>query len=123
MSNLYALKALGPRIAIDDFGTGYSSFSHLERLPIDILKVDQTFVTNSNKRNSLANLDLAIIQLAETLGLVAIAEGIEDADQAARLAQLGCRLAQGFYLGEPLDSNETEAMLQSLAPLNAGQRS
>ena len=123
VSNLYALAALGPRIAIDDFGTGYSSFSHLERLPIDILKIDQTFVTNSNKRNSLANLDLAIIQLAETLGLVAIAEGIEDADQAARLAQLGCRLAQGFYLGEPLDSNETEAMLQSLAPLNAGQRS
>jgi diguanylate cyclase (GGDEF)-like protein/PAS domain S-box-containing protein len=111
--NLKSLKSLGLSIAVDDFGTGYSSFSHLEQLPIDILKVDRTFVANITALDGRPSLAPAIVQLAHTLGLVTIAEGVESSDQVAPLRDLECRLAQGFHLGMPLDAEETEGLLRA----------
>ena len=116
--NLELLRTLGLRIAIDDFGTGYSSISHLERLPIDILKIDKSFLNVITKRDNMPDLAQAIVQLAQTLGLVPIAEGVERSEQASRLRKLGCRLAQGYLLGMPLDAAATEALLRTrLSPV------
>jgi diguanylate cyclase (GGDEF)-like protein/PAS domain S-box-containing protein len=113
VQNLHALKALGLRIALDDFGTGYSSLAYLEQLPIDILKIDRSFVTALVDDEEQVGLAQAIIKIAETLGHTTIAEGVETAAQAARLRQLGCRLGQGYYLGVPMDARGTEAMLRA----------
>ncbi len=113
--NLQSLKSLGLSIAVDDFGTGFSSFSHLEQLPIDILKVDRSFVANITAPDGRPSLAPAIVQLAHTLGLTAIAEGVESQDQVTPLRDLQCTLAQGFHLGMPLDADETEGLLRALA--------
>jgi len=113
--NLEALKSLGLSIAVDDFGTGFSSFSHLEQLPIDILKVDRSFVANINVADGRPSLAPAIVQLAHTLGLTAIAEGVESPDQVTPLRDIKCTLAQGYHLGMPLDATQTEGLLRSLA--------
>jgi EAL domain-containing protein (putative c-di-GMP-specific phosphodiesterase class I) len=109
--NLTNLAALGVQIAMDDFGTGYSSFSHLERLPVDILKIDQSFLACIRDTEDVADLAYAIIQLSGTLGVTPIAEGVETAIQVGRLRQMGCHLAQGYYLGMPLDAAATRALL------------
>jgi diguanylate cyclase (GGDEF)-like protein len=111
--NLESLKSLGLSIAVDDFGTGFSSFSHLEQLPIDILKVDRSFVANIAIDEGRPSLAPAIVQLAHTLGLTAIAEGVESQDQVTPLRDLQCRLAQGYHLGMPLDADETEGLLRA----------
>jgi diguanylate cyclase (GGDEF)-like protein/PAS domain S-box-containing protein len=113
--NLEALKSLGLSIAVDDFGTGFSSFSHLEQLPIDILKVDRSFVANITEHGGRPSLAPAIVQLAHTLGLTAIAEGVESPDQVSPLRDLHCALAQGYHLGMPLDANATEGLLRAHA--------
>jgi diguanylate cyclase (GGDEF)-like protein/PAS domain S-box-containing protein len=113
--NLESLKSLGLSIAVDDFGTGFSSFSHLEQLPIDILKVDRSFVANITAADGRPSLAPAIVQLAHTLGLTAIAEGVESPDQVTPLRDIQCTLAQGYHLGMPLDAVETEGLLRSLA--------
>jgi diguanylate cyclase (GGDEF)-like protein/PAS domain S-box-containing protein len=113
--NLHALKALGLRVALDDFGTGYSSLAYLEQLPIDILKIDRSFVTALADDEDQVGLAQAIIKIAETLGHTTIAEGVETADQVARLRRLGCRFGQGYYLGVPLDTRGTEDMLRARA--------
>lgn len=114
--HLQDLKRLGLRIAIDDFGTGYSSFSRLERLPIDIVKIAQPFVAPLAEESSGGDVVHAIIQLARALGLQAVAEGVETAAQAQRLREMGCALAQGYYLGRPLDAAATEDLLRSQRP-------
>jgi EAL domain-containing protein (putative c-di-GMP-specific phosphodiesterase class I) len=114
VQNLEALRRLGLRIAVDDFGTGYSSLAYLEQFPVDILKIDRAFVAALDDDDT-GGLAPAIVQIAETLGHLTIAEGVETAAQAARLQELGCRLAQGYHLGMPLDGPATEAMLRSLA--------
>jgi EAL domain-containing protein (putative c-di-GMP-specific phosphodiesterase class I) len=113
--NLNSLKSLGLCIAVDDFGTGFSSFSHLEQLPIDILKVDRSFVANITSLDGRPSLAPAIVQLAHTLGLTTIAEGVESQDQVGPLRELECRLAQGYHLGMPLDADETEGLLRARA--------
>jgi diguanylate cyclase (GGDEF)-like protein len=113
--NLESLKSLGLRIAVDDFGTGFSSFSHLELLPIDILKVDRSFVATINALDGRPSLAPAIVQLAHTLGLTAIAEGVELPEQVMPLRDIECTLAQGYHLGMPLDAGETEGLLRSIA--------
>jgi diguanylate cyclase (GGDEF)-like protein/PAS domain S-box-containing protein len=113
--NLESLKSLGLSIAVDDFGTGFSSFSHLEQLPIDILKVDRSFVANIAVDEGRPSLAPAIVQLAHTLGLTTIAEGVESQDQVTPLRDLQCRLAQGYHLGMPLDADETEGLLRAHA--------
>jgi diguanylate cyclase (GGDEF)-like protein/PAS domain S-box-containing protein len=115
VQNLHALRALGLRIAVDDFGTGYSSLAYLEQFPVDILKIDRSFVTALSDDDP-AGLARAVIQIAETLGLMTVAEGVENAEQAERLHALGCRAAQGYHLGMPLDAHATEEMLRSRVP-------
>jgi EAL domain-containing protein (putative c-di-GMP-specific phosphodiesterase class I) len=110
VENLHALRRLGLRIAVDDFGTGYSSLAYLEQFPVDILKIDRSFVATLHD-DETGGLVPAIIGIGETLGHLTVAEGVESAEQAARLLQLGCRLAQGYHLGRPLDAAATEHVL------------
>ena len=93
---LRELKALGVRLAIDDFGTGYSSLSYLHRFPIDILKIDRSFVSRLTESGEGPKLARAVVMLGETLGLETVAEGVELDDQVTQLLQLGCVAAQGF---------------------------
>jgi EAL domain-containing protein (putative c-di-GMP-specific phosphodiesterase class I) len=102
LRTLERLKALGVTLAIDDFGTGYSSLSHLRHFPVDVLKVDGSFVNGlGTDSDDLAIVD-AIVRLAHTLGLRAIAEGVETMEQLEMVRKLGCDLAQGFHLSRPL---------------------
>jgi diguanylate cyclase (GGDEF)-like protein/PAS domain S-box-containing protein len=98
-ARLNELKELGVRIAMDDFGTGYSSLSYLSRLPVDILKMDRSFLTSGNTDSGLA---AAIIAIGERLGLEVVAEGIEEPDQIGTLRDLGCELGQGFLFARPM---------------------
>jgi diguanylate cyclase (GGDEF)-like protein/PAS domain S-box-containing protein len=101
MMQLHELKALGIRLAMDDFGTGYSSLSYLSRFPVDILKMDRSFV--GAEENS--TLTSAIIALGTSLSLEVVAEGIELPEQASSLEELGCELGQGFLFARPMDSD------------------
>jgi diguanylate cyclase (GGDEF)-like protein len=100
-SRLAALRELGMKIAVDDFGTGYSSLAYLDRYPVDILKIDRSFVSPLGGSPKSAALVRSIIDLATALDIEAIAEGIENAHQLVTLQSLGGRLAQGYYFGEP----------------------
>jgi EAL domain-containing protein (putative c-di-GMP-specific phosphodiesterase class I) len=100
MMQLHELKGLGIRLAMDDFGTGYSSLSYLSRFPVDILKMDRSFV--GAEENS--TLTSAIIALGTSLSLEVVAEGIELPEQASSLEELGCELGQGFLFARPMDS-------------------
>jgi EAL domain-containing protein (putative c-di-GMP-specific phosphodiesterase class I) len=111
--NLEILRSYGIRIALDDFGTGYSSLSHLGRLPIDILKIDKTFVSAMADDQGEVGLTPAIVQLARTLGYTPIAEGVEIPSQVEHLRRFGCRLAQGYHLGVPKDAAATRELLRS----------
>ena len=102
IATLRALKALGVRLAIDDFGTGYSSLSYLRRLPVDVLKLDRSFVVPSGRGDRESALVDAVFRLGRSLGLVTIAEGIEDAEQRDRLISLGCRVGQGYLFARPM---------------------
>jgi diguanylate cyclase (GGDEF)-like protein len=101
-AKLHALKALGVTIAIDDFGTGFSSLSYLDRLPIDRLKIDRSFVNNIGNGADGARIAEMIIGLGHKLDLTIIAEGIESEEQRTLLAELGCHEAQGFLFAKPL---------------------
>ncbi|MFZ2508949.1 MAG: EAL domain-containing protein [Steroidobacteraceae bacterium] len=98
---LNQLKALGVRIAIDDFGTGYSSLAYLHRFPIDIVKIDRSFIRRLGNVEDGAELTRAIITLGDTLGLEVIAEGVEHENQQRELIKLGCVAGQGFLYAEP----------------------
>jgi EAL domain-containing protein (putative c-di-GMP-specific phosphodiesterase class I) len=111
LGRLNALKALGVQLAIDDFGTGYSSLGHLRQLPFDVLKVDKTFVDDVAQGPEASAFARAIIKLGQTLGLAMVAEGVEHADQAARLKELGCEFAQGYWFAKPLNVDGVEAVL------------
>jgi diguanylate cyclase (GGDEF)-like protein/PAS domain S-box-containing protein len=111
VTNLRALKRLGLSLAVDDFGTGYSSLSHLSALPIDILKIDRSFIEAGAGDEGRPDLARAIVQLAETLQLRTIAEGVETQQQSDYLLAIGCRWAQGYHLGRPLDARAAEVLL------------
>jgi diguanylate cyclase (GGDEF)-like protein/PAS domain S-box-containing protein len=102
IATLDALKRMGVRISIDDFGVGYSSLSYLKRLPADDLKLDQSFVAGIKKNAKDTAIVQTVIDLAHTLGMKVIAEGVERVDQAEQLREMGCELAQGFHYAEPL---------------------
>jgi diguanylate cyclase (GGDEF)-like protein len=108
---LTALRHLGVRVAVDDFGTGYSSLSYLQRLPVDILKVDKSFVDGIDGSPEESALPHAIIRLAQTLHLTAVAEGVERPAQAERLRALGCERAQGFLFSPPVPAAALPALL------------
>jgi diguanylate cyclase (GGDEF)-like protein/PAS domain S-box-containing protein len=109
---LEELKALGVRIAIDDFGTGYSSLNYLRRFPVDTLKIAQGFVEELGTSAEQERLVAAILRLGSTLGLDAVAEGVETSVQRDRLRTLGCRYAQGFFFSRPSPADELTAELQ-----------
>lgn len=111
---LGALRALGVRVAIDDFGTGYSSLSYLSKLPVDVLKVDQSFVAGLATSAKDREVTGAIIALAHALGLTTVAEGIEHPAQLEALAELGCDLAQGFLFSKPVPASDLDTMVASL---------
>ena len=96
------LHELGVRIALDDFGTGHSSLGLLQTVPVDVLKVDKSFVDNITMAGRHAVIATALIRVSEGLGLVAVAEGVETAEQAAELYRLGYQLAQGYHFGRPV---------------------
>jgi len=112
---LDALRALGCHLAIDDFGTGYSSLSYLERFPIDILKIDRSFVSDAGASGSA--IARAIVDLGRTLNLEVIAEGIEQREQARWLADMGCRFGQGYLFARPVGAAAIEALLAEGAGL------
>jgi diguanylate cyclase (GGDEF)-like protein len=104
-----ALKALDATVAMDDFGTGYSSLAYLQRLPIDVLKIDKSFVTGMMRDADSVAIVRAVLSLADALGMSTTAEGIETVELATTLAALGCSSGQGFYFAKPL---EAEAALE-----------
>jgi EAL domain-containing protein (putative c-di-GMP-specific phosphodiesterase class I) len=108
---LATLKALGLRIAVDDFGTGYSSLAYLSSFPVDIIKIDKSFVDRVATSAEGGTIVRAVIDLARTLGLKAIAEGVERPDQAATLQHLGCELAQGYLYATPMPARDMAALL------------
>jgi diguanylate cyclase (GGDEF)-like protein len=111
------LTGLGVRLAIDDFGTGYSSLSYLSRLPVDVVKIDKSFVEVLEPSRPQASVVAgAIISLAHALGLSAIAEGVTTISQLAELHRLGCDAAQGFYFSEPLTAGAIDDYLASRLP-------
>ncbi len=111
---LQQLKALGVRLAIDDFGTGYSSLSYLQRFPIDILKIDKSFVDGIVRGGSQAALARTIILLGDSLALRTVAEGIETDAQRSVLRDLGCQLGQGFLYAKPLDASAIAGAMSTL---------
>jgi diguanylate cyclase (GGDEF)-like protein/PAS domain S-box-containing protein len=106
-----ALKRDGFRLSIDDFGTGYSSLSYLQRLPIDELKVDRSFVAGVNGQSSEQAVVRSVVELAQTLGMATVAEGIERGDQLERLREIGASFGQGFFFAPALDAIELESIV------------
>jgi diguanylate cyclase (GGDEF)-like protein len=110
---LLRLSELGVGLAIDDFGSGNSSLGYLKRLPIDVLKIDRSFVMHMDESDDDAVIVRSTIDLGHNLGLRVVAEGVETDETRARLAQLGCDVAQGFWLSRPVPPEEIERLLAS----------
>jgi diguanylate cyclase (GGDEF)-like protein/PAS domain S-box-containing protein len=108
---LRQLKNRGIRLALDDFGTGYSSLSYLQRLPVDVLKIDRAFVSGLASRTDDAEIVRLVIALARTLGIESVAEGIESQANAAEIKRLGCDVGQGFYFSHGLSALEVTGLL------------
>jgi EAL domain-containing protein (putative c-di-GMP-specific phosphodiesterase class I) len=106
---LWSLNRHGIRVAIDDFGTGSSSLSRLKDLPVDVLKIDRSFVMDLPHQRGAASMVGAVIELAHGLGMVPLAEGIETAEQRRFLTQRGCTLGQGFVFSKPVTAREFTA--------------
>ena len=116
IAKMTELKAMGVRFSVDDFGTGQSSLAYLTQLPLDQLKIDQSFVRNIGIKPSNGIIVQTVIAMARTLGLEAIAEGVETRAQQEFLAQQGCNLYQGYLFGRPAPLAQLEAMLQEALP-------
>ncbi len=112
---LATLKETGAKIAMDDFGTGYSSLSCLHKFPIDVLKIDRSFISDLQQRRDTAAVIQAIVHLAHNLGMTVVAEGLEQMDQVAFLQTLDCDLAQGYVFAKPLPAAAAEQYLLTSA--------
>ena len=115
-SELAELKGIGVKLAIDDFGTGYSSLSYLRDLPIDVVKMDKSFVEGIGESGQRLALAEGIIQIAKTLSLDVVAEGIETDVQRDLLSSMGCHYGQGFLLAMPMPPNEAEELARNGFP-------
>jgi diguanylate cyclase (GGDEF)-like protein/PAS domain S-box-containing protein len=112
VQRLEELRALGVRLAMDDFGTGYSSLSYLSRFPVDVLKMDRSFLTGGASPEA-SGLATAVVALGRTLDLEVVAEGIEFSEQWETLRELGCGLGQGFYFAKPMQAEDAVEFLRS----------
>ncbi len=112
METLHKIKAMGVRLALDDFGTGYSSLSYLRRFPIDVLKIDQSFVRGLNVNSQDAQLISAIIAMGKSLELNIIAEGVETAEQLDFLRAQDCEEGQGFLFSKAVPAKDFAQLLQ-----------
>ena len=112
---LRQLKDIGVRIAIDDFGTGHSCLSYLQRFPIDVLKIDQSFVSQVGNGDDSRIIIEAIISLARSLQIDIVAEGVENHEQLDFLLEKGCHVAQGFLFGLPITPAEVQPLLEDLS--------
>jgi diguanylate cyclase (GGDEF)-like protein len=108
LTNMKALKKLGVKILLDDFGTGYSSLSYLHRFPIDVLKIDRSFITNVHEHENNKAIIKTIIDLATNLSMETVGEGIENSEDALLLAKMDCLYGQGYYYAKPMPANEME---------------
>ena len=113
IENLTMLKKLGLRLALDDFGTGYSSLAYLQRLPIDVIKIDKAFIQGLGKHQGDAEIVRLIIAFANTLDLETIAEGLENEDHIRQLKKLGCSQGQGFIFSPAISAAEAGDLLAS----------
>jgi len=111
MDGLATLRQLGVRLAIDDFGTGYASLAYLRQLPVDIIKIDPSFVAGLGTDGTLAMLTRTIVQVGHDLGIEIVAEGIERPEQLELLRAMGCGLGQGFLVARPMPASGVEALL------------
>lgn len=111
LNQLKRLRQLGVRLAIDDFGVGYSSLSYLKNFPIDLLKIDRSFITQVTERQDDATITSAIINLAHNLGIQVVAEGVENTCQLSFLRQRGCDVAQGYLISHPIPADQLEHWL------------
>ena len=116
---LHQLKALGVSISIDDFGTGYSSLSYLKRFPVDILKVDRSFVKDIPQDSNDMEITAAIIAMAQKLKLNVVAEGVETIEQIEFLQNNNCYIVQGYYYSKPIPEEELPTLYEQLNSLNS----
>jgi diguanylate cyclase (GGDEF)-like protein len=119
---LLRLSEMGVRIAIDDFGTGYSSLGFLKQLPVDELKIDRSFVMSMATDAGDATIVRSTIDLGRNLGLTVVAEGVETAETLERLKELGCNVAQGYFMGQPAPAEELTGLLFADTPLTRPAR-
>jgi EAL domain-containing protein (putative c-di-GMP-specific phosphodiesterase class I) len=118
VARLRELKALGVNLALDDFGTGYSSLSYLSKFPVDVLKMDRSFLREGASKQT-ADLATAVVALGSTLSLEVVAEGIELSEQWHALRDLGCDLGQGFYFARPMNAAAALAFLSAARATDA----
>jgi diguanylate cyclase (GGDEF)-like protein len=111
---LSALRSAGVRISVDDFGTGYSSLAYLKRLPVDEVKIDRSFVSDLDVDGANTSLVAAVVAIAASLGISTVAEGVEKSEQAARLHELGCTEAQGYWFSRPVAAGDIVAVMEGL---------
>ncbi|HEX7247555.1 MAG TPA: EAL domain-containing protein, partial [Actinomycetota bacterium] len=116
---LRELHAWGLRLALDDFGTGYSSLSRLKHMPVHVLKIDREFIRNVDKDVRLAGMVRAMIQVAQSLDMVPLAEGVETEAEYVFLRSNGCRLAQGFWFAYPMPADELAEFSEKPLPLGS----
>ena len=122
LARLGELRRLGIRLALDDFGTGYSSLRYLQRFPLDILKIDRSFVSGLGRSTDDGAMASAIVQLAHNLRMETIAEGVEHPEQVTALKRLGCAHAQGYHFSPPVTAAEMEELLRGQAAARRSHR-
>jgi EAL domain-containing protein (putative c-di-GMP-specific phosphodiesterase class I) len=111
---LRRLSAAGVTIALDDFGTGYASLTHLKQFPVDVIKIDRSFISDIETDAGDAAIVRAVLGLSQSLGIQVVAEGVETAAQASLLREHGCDLGQGYYFGHPIPAGKVAQLMSSL---------
>lgn len=112
---LRTLSAAGVTVALDDFGTGYASLAHLKRFPVDVIKIDRSFVSKLETEAGDAAIVRAVLSLGQSLGIEVVAEGVETAAQMTLLRELGCNLVQGYHMGRPMPANDVPRFISARA--------